>query len=57
MHALFYILADKGLDVNLEKCVFDVVAKLDFLGHCLSAAGVAPFRDNVHVMLDFPIPH
>ncbi len=32
------------------------VSELDFLGHRISAAGVAPLRDNVLVILDFPKP-
>ncbi len=41
---LFAILAANGLAFNLEKCVF-----VDFLGHRISAASVAPLRDNVQV--------
>ena len=52
---LFSILAASGLALNLEKCVFAVPA-LDFLGHHISAAGVALLRDNVQVILDFPTP-
>jgi cleavage and polyadenylation specificity factor subunit 1 len=52
---LFAILAANGLALNLEKCVF-AVSELDFQGHCISAAGVAPLRDNVQVILDFPKP-
>jgi hypothetical protein len=52
---LFAILAANGLALNLEKCVF-AVPELDFLGHRISAAGVAPLRDNVQVILDFPKP-
>jgi hypothetical protein len=43
---LFAILAANGLALNLEKCVF-AVSELDFLGNRISAAGVAPLRDNV----------
>jgi hypothetical protein len=49
------ILATNGLALNLEKCVF-AVSLLDFLGHRISAAGVAPLRDKVQVILDFPKP-
>jgi hypothetical protein len=52
---LFAILAANGLALNLEKCVF-AVPELDFLGHRISAAGVAPLRDNIQVILDFPKP-
>ena len=41
LRALFSILAANGLALNLGKCVF-AVAELDFLGHRISAAGVAP---------------
>ncbi len=49
------ILAAKSLALNLEKYVF-TISELDFLGHRISAAGVAPLRDNVQVILDFPKP-
>jgi hypothetical protein len=55
LHTFFAILAANGLAINLEKCVF-AVSELDFLGHCISAAGVAPLWDNVQVILDFPKP-
>jgi cytoskeleton-associated protein 5 len=32
------------------------VPSLDFLGHHISATGVAQLRDNVQVIFDFPIP-
>jgi hypothetical protein len=32
------------------------ISELDFLGHHISAAGVAPLQDNVQVILDFPKP-
>jgi hypothetical protein len=55
LRMLFAILAANGLALNLEKCVF-AASELDFLGHRISAAGVAPLRDNVQVILDFPRP-
>jgi hypothetical protein len=55
LRTLFAILAANGLTLNLEKCVF-AVPELDFLGHRISAAGVAPLRDNVQIILDFPKP-
>jgi cleavage and polyadenylation specificity factor subunit 1 len=55
LRTLFAILAANGLALNLEKCVF-AVPELDFLGHRISAAGVAPLRDNIQVILDFPKP-
>ncbi len=41
LRTLFAILAANGLALNLEKCVF-AVSELDFLGHRVSAAGIAP---------------
>ncbi len=41
LRTLFAILAANGLALNLDKCVF-AVSELDFLGHRISAAGVAP---------------
>jgi hypothetical protein len=55
LRTLFAILAANSLALNLEKCVF-AASELDFLGHCISAVGVAPLRDNVQVILDFPKP-
>jgi hypothetical protein len=55
LRTLFAILPANKLALNLEKCVF-AVSELDFLGHRISAAGVAVLRENVQVILDFPIP-
>jgi hypothetical protein len=55
LRMLFAILASNDLALNLEKCV-SAVSKLDFLGHRISAAGIAPLWDNVQVILDFPKP-
>jgi hypothetical protein len=52
---LFAILAANGLALNLEKCIF-TIPELDFLGHRISVAGVAPLQENVQVILDFPKP-
>jgi hypothetical protein len=56
LRAVFKRLADNGLAINLEKCEFAVPA-MDFLGHCLSAAGVTPLATSLQVMYDFPRPH
>jgi hypothetical protein len=42
---LLTILADNGLVLNKEKCVL-AVSELDFLVHRISAADVAPLREN-----------
>jgi hypothetical protein len=51
LRTLFAILTANGLALNLEKCVF-AISELDFLGHRISAAGVAALQDNVQVSLD-----
>jgi Reverse transcriptase (RNA-dependent DNA polymerase) len=56
LRAVFRILEDNGLAINLDKCEF-AVPELDFLGHRLSAGSVTPLRDSLQVMLDFPRPH
>jgi RNase H-like domain found in reverse transcriptase/Integrase zinc binding domain len=56
LRAIFRILEDNGLAINLDKCKFAIL-ELDFLGHRLSAAGITPLQDSLQVMLDFPRPH
>jgi hypothetical protein len=56
LRAVFRILEDNGLAINLDKCEF-AVQELDFLGHRISATGVTPLKDSLQVMLDFPRPH
>jgi hypothetical protein len=55
LRTLFALLAANGLALKLEKCVF-AVSELVFLGHRISAAGVAPLWDNIQAILDFPKP-
>jgi hypothetical protein len=56
LRAVFQGLADNGLAINLEKYKF-ALEELDFLIHCLSAAGVTPLSGGLQVMYDFPSPH
>ncbi len=44
-----------GLRINFKKCVFSV-SSLQFLGHTVSAAGMAPVFDNVIAVKNFPPP-
>jgi Reverse transcriptase (RNA-dependent DNA polymerase)/RNase H-like domain found in reverse transcriptase len=53
LRAVFRILEDKGLAINLDKFEF-AVPELDFLGHRLWRH---PSPGQVMVMLDFPRPH
>jgi hypothetical protein len=52
---LFSILAINGVALSLDKCMF-AIAELDFLGHHISTASIAPLRDNIQVILDLPAP-
>jgi hypothetical protein len=56
LRAVFQRLVDNGLAINLKKFEF-AVEELDFLRHCLSAAGVTPLSGSLQVMYDFPRPH
>jgi hypothetical protein len=55
LRELFLRLREHGLVINLEKCVFGVES-IDFLGHRVSAAGVAPLLDHVEAITKFPRP-
>jgi hypothetical protein len=55
LHLLFKRLRDQGLVINGEKCKFGA-QELDFLGHRVSAAGVAPLRKKVEAILAHPRP-
>ena len=55
LRELFLRLREHGLVINLEKCVFGVES-IDFLGHRVSAAGVAPLPDHVEAVTKFPRP-
>ncbi|CAM1305316.1 Uncharacterised protein r2_g1510 [Pycnogonum litorale] len=48
-------LQEYGVIINPDKSVFGV-PELDFLGHHVSSAGVAPLKDNVKAIHDFPRP-
>ena len=52
---LFARLRDFGLVLNPAKCVFDQ-PRLKFLGHTVSADGIAPAEDRVKAIRDFPLP-
>ena len=52
---LFKRCQDFGLVLNPKKCVF-AQPELKFLGHRVSAQGIAPAADRVRVIRDFPQP-
>ncbi len=55
LRALFSILAANGLAINLEKCMF-AITELDFFGHRIFAASIAPLQDNVQVIMGYLLP-
>ena len=56
LQTLFTRLSQYGLVINPDKCLFGV-STLDFLGHCVSSAGIAPREDRVEAIRNFPVPH
>ena len=52
---LFRKLADYGLVVNPQKCVFGQ-SSLEFLGHYVTSSGVQPLQSRVESITDFPRP-
>ena len=55
LRQIFTILADNGLAINLDKCVFAAPA-VEALGHHLSADGVRPTQAYTQAVLEFPQP-
>ena len=56
LQTLFTRLSQYGLVINPDKCQFGVSTP-DFLGHCVSSAGIAPLEDRVEAIRNFPVPH
>ena len=55
LRQLFGRLREHGLAVNASKCVFGQ-AELTFLGHRITANGIAPLPDRVQAIEKFPTP-
>ena len=51
----FNRLRDQGLVLNLAKCQWGQTS-LRFLGHHVSAEGIAPAADKVKAVMEFPLP-
>jgi RNase H-like domain found in reverse transcriptase/Reverse transcriptase (RNA-dependent DNA polymerase)/Integrase zinc binding domain len=56
LEVVFSRLREAGLLLNREKCVFGQPV-VEFLGHRVSAAGVAPLQSKVQAVQEFPQPH
>ncbi|CAL8105367.1 unnamed protein product [Calicophoron daubneyi] len=55
LRALFDRLAQHGVTVNAAKCTFGQ-REIDFLGHHISPAGIAPRAEQIQAILDYPEP-
>jgi hypothetical protein len=52
---VFALLAQNGLILNKEKCVLGV-SELNFLGHKVSKAGIAPLHEKIDAIANLPQP-
>ena len=55
LEQVFNLLAQKGMIINIGKCVFGV-EQLTFLGHLITSEGILPLPDRVSAIHDFPSP-
>jgi hypothetical protein len=55
LEQVFQLLADNGLRVNPDKCVFSV-PEVDCLGHHVTPTGLSPLPSRVQPILSFPPP-
>jgi cleavage and polyadenylation specificity factor subunit 1 len=55
LNNLFEVLSENGLRINPDKCEF-MKSELDFLGHHITADGVAPMPSHVEAIEQFPPP-
>lgn len=55
LRQLFQQLSDYGMLINAAKCEFGQ-AKITFLGHEVSAAGIRPLPERVQAIQNYPVP-
>jgi hypothetical protein len=55
MAAVFSILQQKGLIVNVQKCLFGSMF-IEFLGHRLTVSGISPLPSRVQAIAGFLQP-
>jgi RNase H-like domain found in reverse transcriptase/Reverse transcriptase (RNA-dependent DNA polymerase) len=55
LREFFQLLDANGLQINPKKCVFAATA-FDFLGHHVTAEGIAPLPNHVDALLQLPTP-
>ena len=55
LRALFDRLSQHGITLNAKKCIFGQ-SSVTFLGHHISASGIAPLDDRIKAIRDYPEP-
>ncbi|XP_058753077.1 uncharacterized protein LOC131626262 [Vicia villosa] len=55
LQVIFELLAKQAFFVKLSKCVFAAV-QIEYLGHIISAGGVAPDSNKIKAIVDWPAP-
>lgn len=55
LRVVFRLLAVNGLVINRGKCVFGVT-ELTYLGHQVSAKGIAPVPERIAAITSYPVP-
>ena len=55
LRAVFSLLASHGISINRKKCVLGK-AEVKYLGHLVSARGIAPLPSRVTDLQSFPSP-
>ena len=55
LRAVFERLTQHGVTINVAKCSFGEKS-VTFLGHVISAAGIAPLPDKIQAIVDYPEP-
>ena len=55
LRELFALLSAQGISINKKKCVFGQ-EQVKYLGHLVSAQGIAPLPARVQSLLEFPPP-
>lgn len=55
LRAVFKILAENGLKLQKEKCVF-LAQSIEFLGHRVSKTGISPIEDKIRAIKNAPYP-
>ena len=55
LRSILEICREQGLTISLPKCEF-AIPHLEFLGHSVSAQGLAPLKKHTSALQEFPVP-